>query len=107
MAIVQLPVTSDRANYEFKTTLDGEKYTFAFRFNNRAGRWFMAIKTAAGAVIVAGIPLLTGVDFLAQFPTKTDFPQGRLFLVNLTDENASPGRDDLGVNTLLMYEEAA
>ena len=106
MALVQLPVSSDRANYEFKTTLDGEKYTLSFRFNNRAGRWIMDIKTATGTVIVAGIPLLAGVDFLAQFQTKTDLPQGSLFLVNLTDENTSPGRDDLGVNTLLMYRKA-
>jgi len=106
MAMVQLPVTSDRANYEFKTTLDGEKYSFAFRFNNRAGRWIMDIKTAMGAVIVAGIPLLAGVDFLAQFPAAEGLPPGSIFLLNLSDENESPGRDDLGANVLLMYQEA-
>jgi len=106
MAFVQLPVSSDRANYEFKTTLDGVKYTLVFRFNNRAGHWIMDIKTASGAVIVTGILLLVGVDFLAQFQARQDLPHGNLFLLNLVDENVSPGRDDLGANVLLMYQEA-
>ncbi len=107
MALVQLPVSSDRANYELKVKLDGVKYTFAFRFNNRAGRWMMDIKTADGMVIVAGIIMLAGVDFLAQFMARVDLPPGNLFLLNLADENATPGRDDLGANVLLLYQEAA
>lgn len=107
MALVQLPVSSGRANYEFKTTLDGVRYTLAFRWNERAGRWIMDIKTASGAVIVAGIPLLSGVDFLAQLKEVKSLPQGNLFILSLVDENSSPGRDDLGVNVLLMYQEAA
>ena len=107
MALVQLPVSSDRANYEFKCTLDGVRYSFAFRWNERAGQWIIDIKTASGVVIVAGIPLVSGVDFLAQFKTRAGIPQGNLFLLNLVDENISPGRDDLGVNVLLMYQETA
>jgi hypothetical protein len=107
MALLQLPVTSSSANYEFKTTLDGVKYTLAFRFNNRAGRWIMDIKTGSGTIITAGIPLLAGIDFPAQFQHIEGLPHGNLFLVNLADENESPGRDDLGVDVLLMYQEAA
>ncbi len=106
MALIQLPVNSDQANYEFKTTIDGTKYTFAFRFNTRADRWIMDIKTGSGDVLVTGIPLLAGVDFLARFNKDIRFPQGNLFLLNLIDENANPGRDDLGSNVLLVYQEA-
>lgn len=107
MALLQLPVSPDKANYEFKTTIEGTKYTLAFRFNTRAGRWIMDIKTGGGEVIVAGVPLLAGVDFLAQFTARENLPQGNLFLLNLVDENESPDRDNLGTDVLLMYQEAA
>ena len=105
MAILQLPVSSDRASYEFKITIENVKYTFAFRFNSRADRWIMDIKTGGGVMLVAGLPLLIGVDLLAQFKDAKEIPQGNLFLVNLFDQNESPGRDDLGNNVLLMYQE--
>ncbi len=107
MALLQLPVSSGSGKYEFKTTLDSVKYTLAFRYNTRAGRWIMDIKTGGGVIIVAGIPLLAGCDFLAQFQAYDDLPHGNLFLLNLVDENESPDRDNLGTDVLLMYQEAA
>lgn len=106
MALLQLPVSSGSANYEFKTELDGVKYTLRFRFNTRAGRWIMDIKTSQGGMLLAGIALLTGVDLLAQYRAYDGAPQGNMFLLNLQDENLSPGRDDLGNGVLLMYQEA-
>ncbi|MEW5803908.1 MAG: hypothetical protein AB1847_17575 [bacterium] len=104
LSLLQLPVKSDIGHYELKTELDKVKYTFSFRFNTRADRWIMDIKTDGGEILVAGIPLLAGVDFLSGFRADTRLPQGVLFLLNTVDENASPGRDDLGNNALLIYQ---
>ncbi len=106
MALLQIPVNSDSGNYEFKTTLEGIKYIFAFRYNTRMGRWIMNIKSSADISLVAGIPLLLGVDYLSTFQDSR-LPPGQLFLINLEDENVECGRNDLGVNALLMYEESS
>ena len=105
MSLKQLPVRSDLPNYEFKTQLDGVKYIFAFRYNARAGRWIMDIKSSSDAMLLAGIPLVAGVDLLARFQ-RADIPGGNLFLVNLESEYSECGRYDLGENVLLMYQEA-
>ncbi|MEW5804663.1 MAG: hypothetical protein AB1847_21445 [bacterium] len=105
MSLRQLPVRADTANYEFKIELDGTRYILAFRFNTRAGRWIMDVKTGQGVMLVAGIALLAGVDLLAQFRAYDGVPQGNLFLLNIEDENISPGRNDLGANVLLLYRE--
>ena len=106
MAILQLPVTSDSANYEFKTTLDDVVYSFSFRFNTRMGRWIMDVKTEDGINLVLGLPLLIGVKLLNQF-ADIRLPQGDLFMINLEDEFVDCGRNDLGENCLLLYNEAA
>lgn len=105
MSLLQLPVNSDSGNYEFKTMLEGIKYIFAFRYNTRMGRWIMDIKSSADISLVAGIPLLIGVDYLSTFQDSR-LPPGQLFLLNVEDENTECGRDDLGENVFLMYEES-
>lgn len=106
MALKQLPVNSDGGNYEFKTELDGVKYTLSFRFNTRLSQWIMDMATSDGTILLAGIPLLLGIDLLARFQSA-DIPQGNLFLINLESEYSECGRNDLGTNCLLMYQEAA
>ena len=106
MSVVQLPVHADYSHYEFKTVLDGIKYGFVLRWNTRAGYWILDIKSSDETVLLSGIPLLIGVDLLA-ICQYADIPQGKLFLVNLESEYTECGRDDLGENVLLMYQEAS
>ena len=53
---------------KFKITLSGVDYWLTFRFaNTEEGGWFLQIADAAQSPIIDGIPLVTGVDLLAQY----------------------------------------
>jgi len=106
MVIKQLPVNSDIANYEFKTDLEGTRYIFTFRFNTRANRWIVDILQDDKTMILSGIPLVLGTDLIGRFQ-NADLPPGNLFLVNLENEYAECGRNDLGNDVLLMYQESS
>jgi len=105
MAILQLPVHSDIGNYEFKTDLEGTRFTFALRYNTRAARWIMDVKQSDGTILLAGLPLVLGTDLIGRFQ-DVNLPQGNLFLINLGSQYTECGRDDLGENCLLMYQES-
>jgi len=106
MAIKQLPVSSDSANYQFKTDLDGTTYIFKFRFNTRSDKWMMDISTEDGIKLLSGIPLLVEARLINRF-VDVRLPQGTLFLINTKDEYVECGRYDLGNDCLLLYSEAA
>ena len=105
MAIIQLPVNSDNSNYSFKVDLDDSTYMFRFRFNTRLDKWLMDIATEDEINLLVGIPLLPGTLLSSRF-TDSRLPQGRLFIFNTVDENRECGRNDLGNDCLLLYDEA-
>ena len=106
MALLKLPLRSDIPAYDFRIDLEGETYTFEFRFNERMGRWIMDLKTENNDPLIMGIPVLIGTDFLERFEVD-GLPPGNLFAVNLESEFVDAGRDDLGNNVVIIYNEAA
>lgn len=105
MALKKIPLTSDFPNYEIRIELDGVVFNMAFRYNTREGRWFMDIKDASDVMLVAGIKLILGVQLIERFQ-DIRLPFGSLFMINEDNSTEEPGRSNLGINALMLYEEA-
>lgn len=98
---VQLPVVPSQAQ-RFKLDLGGTTYNFRLTYNAaQDGCWVMDIGDDNGAVLVAGIPLVSGVDLLAQH-RHLGFTGG---LIVTTDRGAGevPSFDGLGVTSRLFF----
>lgn len=105
MATLVLPVRSDVAAFDFETDLEGRSFTFAFRWNARAGLWFVSIYDAIGAPVVEGRAVVLGSDLrgLGVDPRR---PPGSVLAVETDGEIRDPGRRDLGGRVLIVYVES-
>jgi hypothetical protein len=103
---ITLPVRSDLEAYSFVANLDGTNYLLAFRFNSRSALWAMDISTAAGTPILSGIPVQTNVALTERFRWNPAMPPGSFIPIDTSGNNGDAGRDDLGNNVVLLYQEA-
>jgi len=101
--MLELPVSSNFSSYSFRTNLDGTVYAFNVRYNERMDRWVFDIMTTAEEYIVMGVPILLGVSLLGLYQDAR-LPTGVLFALNLENEYIEAGRNDLGINVLLLYQ---
>lgn len=106
MAIKVIPINPDLLNYEFRVDLDGVVYTLAVRYNSREGRWFLDIKDASNVPITMSIKIVLNVELIRIYQ-QPELPPGSLFVLNSdSDSEVEPSLNDLGINTLLLYQEA-
>lgn len=99
---VTLPVLLDTPYFSIETQLDGVLYSMTFRWNDRAGQWFVDIADAANDPIVSGIALVA--DFpLARRCRDPRMPPGALFAVDTTGAGLDPAETDLGRRVTLVY----
>ena len=86
----------------FAITLGGVDYTFTLRYRNvPEGGWYLDIADSEKTPIVDGIPLVTGVNLLAQY--KHLGFTGRLWVQTIDDPDATPTFDNLGVGSKLYF----
>ena len=67
------------------------------------GGWLLDINDANGNPILCGVPLVTGVDLLAQYPDLAF--GGKLFVGSDGDLTQVPGYSDLGVTSHLWWSQ--
>lgn len=106
MAILEIPVRSDIPAYQFQISLDGTTFTLHFRFNTRLDRWVMDIHDIDDVEIIQGAVLLYGLPLFDRYKIAS-LPVGRFILSDETGEERNPGRDDLGDDFKLLYQEAS
>lgn len=97
-----LPLRSDLTHYDMQLTLDGVAYTFEFRWNTRAGAWFMDIQTDEGEHIVSSIKVVIDLPLGARSRDARK-PAGALFAVDTSGKGLDPGVSDLGERVQLVY----
>ncbi len=97
-----LAAHSDAPFYDFESELEGNSYTFEFRWNARAAAWFFTLYDAAGSVIVAGRKVVIGVPLFGRSVDERH-PPGFLAAIDTSDADADPGRSDLGSRVLIVY----
>ena len=92
--------------YSFAIQLEGQPYTFTFRWNERASAWFMAILDNAGNPLLCGRKVVIGWPLLARFVIPA-LPPGELMAIDTTGEGVEAGVGDLGGRVLLYYVDTA
>lgn len=101
-----MPVTPTPPVYEFRVDLDGVTFSISIRINGRSNRWIMDVKDTDDNPLVMGTPLLQGTDLIDRFKDQR-LPAGHFIMQSLEDETREAGADDLGENSLLLYEDTA
>lgn len=98
---VQFPIVPSQAQ-RFKLDLGATTYNFRLTYNDASdGGWILDIGDENGGALLAGIPLVSGVDLLAQYQ-YLGFGGS---LVVTTDRGAGevPTFDGLGVTSHLFF----
>lgn len=106
MAIIEIPTRTDLPAYNYVVNLDGTSYKLSFTFNERMGKWFVAIATAIGEQIIDPVPVIATWPIFKRFKDSR-LPGGTIFPFDTAGKNEDPGRFDLGDRVRLLYEEAS
>lgn len=102
MALV-IPTRQDRLHYEFETTLDGELYTFEFRWATREAAWFVSTFEEDGTPLAVNRKVVLGIP-IAKRDGKNR-PPGRMIAVDTSGQDIEAKSDDLGTRVLILYYE--
>lgn len=100
MAVVEVPLSPQAQR--FSITLAGIVYRMRVTYNDvTEGGWTLDIGDNTGALIVAGLPMVTGIDLLAQHRHLGIF--GRLFVTTDRGAGETPTFDGLGLTSHLFF----
>jgi hypothetical protein len=90
----------------FQIALGGVPYQLTLRYRNvDQGGWTLDIDDDAGNAVLHGIPLVTGVNLLAQYGYLG--LGGGLYVQTTSDPDAVPTFENLGDDGLLYWVAAA
>lgn len=97
----EIPLTPNAQ--AFRVTLAGVQYRMALAWRTHdVGGWFLDIFDPAGNPLVAGIPLVTGVDLLEPYPDLKF--GGALYVMTDGAPTAPPTYDNLGTQAHVYFE---
>lgn len=110
MALYEIPCTpGGQPEWTQRTQLNGTEYLFNFRWNQRDGHWFLRIADGDGVALYDGLPLVTGLELLAQ-ESGVRAIEGGLFVVDDAVAGGigdlDPGFADLGTRFKLLHVSA-
>ncbi|ABO57511.1 hypothetical protein LA345_01050 [Burkholderia vietnamiensis] len=98
MQIYEVPLSADVQT--FNISLSGTIYRLTLVYRGPAG-WVLDIADASDNPLVSGIPLVTGVDLLAQY--KHLGFQGRLWVQGAENPDDVPTFEDLGIGSKVYW----
>lgn len=107
MAIREIPLRNDIAAYTFSVDLDNRPFKFRMKFNDRTGLWSFDIFNDADVILLGGIPLFVKQLLIDKYQHNLRLPQGNLFAQNLVNPDDPPNRDNIGIDVILLYEDAS
>jgi hypothetical protein len=85
--------------------IDGREYFFTFKWNARAGAWYVDVADQEIDLIAAGVKLVCGARLLDGVIDTRLWP-GTLLCASLaTDDDSDPGHDELGGRVVLIYDD--
>lgn len=93
---------SKTSKFQQVVPLDGETYTFVFRWNERSNHWFLTIRDAAGDDLITGRKLVANAP-IGVHETIAGYPPGTIWVLDLGITEEDPRLRDLGDRCVLMY----
>lgn len=98
--IVEIPLIA--APQTFNVPLGGNTYEFRIYWLEKMAQcWQLDISDSSGNLLIAGVPMLTGANLLAQH-AYLSFP-GQLWIGVDYDPTGEPTRANLGINSHLYF----
>lgn len=97
--MIEVNLTSK--NQEFDIQLNKVNYRFKVTYMEFCG-WVLDIKTSQGEVMLAGVPLVSGIDILQQYQYM-GFNGSLFFVCEDMEDELSP--NELGRKNKLYFEE--
>lgn len=104
--MVEIPCRPDLSHYDMQCVLDNVTYTLEFRWNTRAGAWYLDLRAEDGTPIYTSLKVVVGFPLGARCASDDRLP-GRLIAFDTTNRDANPGITDLGDRVKLLYYPAA
>jgi hypothetical protein len=100
VALFEIPLRNDVLNYSYVISLNDTEYTLRYRYNFRDASWYMSIDG-----YVEGYKLTLQYDLFRFYKYMSGFPQGIFTLLDITEKNTEPSKDNFGVITKLYYDD--
>ena len=100
--MIIIPINSEDAAWVQSVQLEGRSYQMRFYYVDRTSSWYGSIRTAEGDPIISGQRLTASWHLWANIP-DTRLPPGVFLVEDLSGQDLSPGRDDLGTRVELWY----
>lgn len=105
MAVVKLNTPPPGAfRWLLRQELDGKFYRLLFRWNMRAGAWFVDVAGDDGRAQVRGVKMCLGTDKLRAHKYR-EVPPGDLRVVDSTGTGNEPTWADFGSRVMVEYVE--
>src|SRR6266508_803160 len=106
MSTLVLPADSVAPSYSFEVELEGALYRIALHWNERDGAWFLSLYDRSGVLLVAGRKVGLGANLLGR-GVDARLPPGTVLVVDTSQADVDPGRNDLGARCPLLYVESS
>lgn len=103
MTIFAVPIPNVAQSFRQTVTLDGTAFILQFRWNWRAGSWFLDLYDAAGGLLVAGRRVIVGPPLWLGLHYRPELPLGELVAFDSSGQDQDPGLEDLGRRVQLFY----
>lgn len=109
MATIEIPIPAiarETGSARMRVSLEGVEYVFRLQWNPREFRWTLDLYDLNDIAIVTGVALVPALD-LIELVTDTRRPPGSLMVWQPAGYASDPTLDNLGIDALLLYYEAA
>lgn len=104
MAEWKLPLDSEFPHIDVDVEMGGTIYRLTLLWNTRAEFWTLSIGLPDGTPIIQGERLVGDADVFNQV-TDGRLPPGRIFTRDVLGRGQAPGRDDLGTDVIMVYDD--
>lgn len=98
--LYKIPLIAEPQTFDIE--VGGTSYIVTTKWNGELPAWELTAKyTETGETLFDALPLVTGVDLMAQY--KHLGIDGTLFCTTFGDEDAPPTLENLGIQSFLYY----
>ncbi|ECE0889781.1 hypothetical protein DUV30_23710 [Salmonella enterica subsp. diarizonae] len=98
MQLNEIPLSPD--NQQFRILLGNTTYTLRIIWRDAAG-WILDVMDSGGVVLLSGVPLVTGLNLLEQYPQLGI--NGALVVVTDKGAPVDPTKTNLGMYSHLVF----